>query len=480
MKPTLLFILLFAGCISTAQQPLSIPVENMLSDFDLLRKSMEEAHGGLYRFASKEATDARFDSYRKKIPVIKNNREFLIMLMQVLADTRDGHMRIALDENTLAAFAKAKAFPFSILIEGNRTMVLYNETTTDTTIKPGAEILTINGKKTVDLLQLIYPKLPADGYIETGKQKRLEQAFGAFYWLFIDSTDQFAISARDLNGKNINVTLPGILNSDREKNRNDNKVNARVIANLAKLEGPRENISLQFLRGNDIAYLRIRGFQGNDFYQQIDSIFKAVHDKKAKAFILDLRGNGGGTDQYGAWLVSKFVTKPFHYFDRIHLTTLNPSFTSFTENSLQDLRNGTVADPKGGYLVTPKLHPGVGEQQPGEFPFTGKGFVLMDGNTFSTAADATALLRHLTKAIFIGEESGGGFEGNTSGLNAQLTLPHSKLRLRIQMYEYFNAVTVTEKGRGTKPDHFIPKRVNDLLRGVDAPLEQAITLASKK
>jgi hypothetical protein len=476
MKPILLFVLLIAGCISTAQQPPSIPVENMQADFDLLRKSMEEAHGGLYRFASKQVTDARFDSYRKKIPAMKSSREFMSLMMQVLADTRDGHMRFALDENTQAAFARAKSFPFSVNIEDNRTMVLYNETAADTTIKPGTEILTINGQKTGELLRLIYAKLPADGYIETGKQKRLEQAFGAFYWLLIDSTDQFTLSARDRNGKTINTTFPGVSNSERNKNRNDNKVNAQVIANVAQLEGSRENISLQFLRGNDIAYLRIRGFQGNDFYQQIDSVFKTVHNKKAKAFILDLRGNGGGTDQYGAWLVSKFVTKPFRYFDRIHLATLQPSFTSFTESTLQDLRNGTVTDPKGGYLVTPKLHPGVGEQQPGEFPFTGKTYVLMDGNTFSTAADVTALMRHLTKAVFIGEESGGGFEGNTSGLNAQLVLPHSKLRLRIQMYEYWNAVTVTERGRGTKPDHFIPKRITDLMNAVDAPLEQAIKL----
>jgi hypothetical protein len=477
MKSCLLSCFLIIALNISAQQLPPISVSEMYDDFDLLRASMEEAHGGLYRFATKEATDARFVAYRKRIPAIKSKKEFISLLFEVLADTRDGHMRFQLDENTVAVFSKAKLFPISLLIEGNRAMVLYNDAPADSTIRPGMEILTINGQKINDLLQLIYPKLPSDGYIETGKQRRLEQTFGAFYWMLISEADEFAITAKDAMGKTVNTKLPGVSNADREKNRKNNPVNAQVIANVALLDGPKENVSLRYLRGNDIACLRIRGFQGQNFRQQLDSCFKALHDKKTKALILDLRGNGGGVDEYGAYLVSQFMNKPFRYFDRIHLTTLQPSFTSFREETLLDLKNGTVADPAGGYLVTPKLHKGVGEQQPAALPFQGKTFVLTDGSTFSTAADVTALMRHLTKAVFIGEETGGGFEGNTSGLNASLKLPHSKLATRIQMYEYFNAVKVVERGRGTKPDHFMPKRMTDLLQGIDAQLNRAVELA---
>lgn len=478
MKSCLLTCFLIIGLNLPAQQlaPLSLP--EMHEDFDLLRKSMEEAHGGLYRFATKQATDARFAAYRKRIETIKSKKEFISLLFEVLADTRDGHMRFQLDENTQAAVAKAKLFPITLFIESNRAMVKYNDSPADSTIRPGMEILTINGQKISELLQIVYSKLPSDGYIETGKQRRIEQLFGAFYWLLVSEADEFVITGKDANGKTVNTKLSGVLNPDREKNRSNNPVNAQLLANATRLAGPKENISLRFLRGDDIACLRIRGFQGQDFRQQLDSLFKTLHDKKTKALVLDLRGNGGGVDEYGAYLVSQFMNKPFRYFDRIHLTTLQPSFTSFTESTLQDLKNGTVADPAGGFLVTSKLHKGVGEQQPAALPFPGKTFVLTDGGTFSTAADVTALMRHLTKATFIGEETGGGFEGNTSGLNASLKLPHSKLGLRIQMYEYFNAVKVVERGRGTKPDHFMPVRIADLLKGKDAQLDRAIELAS--
>ena len=169
MKSILFAILLFAGSVLSAQQPAPLSVSEMYDDFDLLRKCMVEAHGGLYRFSDKQTIDAHFEASRKRIPAIKNKKEFIGLLFEVLAGTRDGHMRFQFDENTLAAFAKAKLFPISMLIDNNRVMVMYNESPADSMIKPGMEILTVNGQKINDLLQMIYPKIPGDGYIETGK-----------------------------------------------------------------------------------------------------------------------------------------------------------------------------------------------------------------------------------------------------------------------------------------------------------------------
>src|SRR5205814_9190195 len=122
------------------------------------------------------------------------------------------------------------------------------------------------------------------------------------------------------------------------------------------------------------------------------------------------RGNGRGADDYVAYLVAQFMNHPFRYFDHIRMNTINPSFTKFKPSSIENFRNGTVPDSTGGYLLTTAIHTGVGEQAPGKNPFPGKLIVLMDGGTFSTAADVTALLRHLTHAMFIGEESGGCYE----------------------------------------------------------------------
>lgn len=109
----------------------------------------------------------------------------------------------------------------------------------------------------------------------------------------------------------------------------------------------------------------------------------------------------------------------------------------------------------------------------------GKVFVLIDGGTFSTAADFCAVVHHLGRATFMGEETGGGYCGNNSGLMATLTLPNSKLKVRLPMFEYWNAVAGYDgTRRGTRPDQVVEVRTADLLRGVDEPLEQARKLAT--
>ncbi|WP_256565298.1 S41 family peptidase [Dyadobacter chenhuakuii] len=99
--------------------------------------------------------------------------------------------------------------------------------------------------------------------------------------------------------------------------------------------------------------------------------------------------------------------------------------------------------------------------------FKGKLFVLTDGYTFSTAADAAALIRQITTAIFIGEETGGGAEGNTSGIFLQAKLPNSGLKVNIPCLCYWNAVTVRKKNRGVLPDHPLIDSVTDILESND-------------
>jgi C-terminal processing protease CtpA/Prc len=108
----------------------------------------------------------------------------------------------------------------------------------------------------------------------------------------------------------------------------------------------------------------------------------------------------------------------------------------------------------------------------------GKVFVLIDGGTFSTAADFCAVTHHLKRATFIGEETGGGYYGNNSGLEATVTLPNSKFQVRVPMSEYWNAVPGYDgKRRGTLPDIAVETTTAGVLAGVDEQLAYALKLA---
>jgi len=309
----------------------------------------------------------------------------------------------------------------------------------------------------------------------------MQRRFWSYYWLLVDQSSEFTVKAKDTKGGPVTTILPGVKSADRSKNQNP--VNAEVRANTVKLEWAHENLSLRFLKEPEIAQIRIQGFGGRDYPEWIENTFKTLREKGTRVLILDLRGNGGGADMYGAMLVSYLTDRPFRYFDHINIKTITPSFKEYSDWRAETetrLRDGAKSNPPDGYLVTPKLHPGVSEQQPGKYPFLGKVFVLIDGGTFSTAADFCAVTHHLQRATFIGEETGGGYYGNNSGVMVIVTLPNSKLRVRVPMFEYWNAVPGYDgKRRGTRPDHQVETKTLTLLRGVDEQLEMALKLANQ-
>jgi hypothetical protein len=87
---------------------------------------------------------------------------------------------------------------------------------------------------------------------------------------------------------------------------------------------------------------------------------------------------------------------------------------------------------------------------------------------------------HLKRATFIAEETGGGYYGNNSGLSAVLTLPNSKARVKVPMYEYWTAVSgYAGKRRSTLPNYVVETKAVNLLRGMDEQFDVALKLASQ-
>lgn len=55
------------------------------ADFDLMRKALEEAHSGLYRYSTKAEMDRLFDMERAKLNRSVTKTEFLVVVAETLA-----------------------------------------------------------------------------------------------------------------------------------------------------------------------------------------------------------------------------------------------------------------------------------------------------------------------------------------------------------------------------------------------------------
>ncbi|HZL35360.1 MAG TPA: S41 family peptidase [Tepidisphaeraceae bacterium] len=459
----------------------------MQSDFDLMRHALEEAHPGLYRYSTKAQMDRGFDAQRAKLRGPMTKPQFEVVVAETLASIRCGHTRMHWDPEMEAAMHNARTFPLRVVFEGTRLMVLLNQTPDDATIRPGMELVSINGRPVADLIRQFWAVNYADGDIETAKRHDIAQDFAKDYWWLVGQPENFTVTANDgASGPTVVAKLAGVTEAQRKSNHNH--VNDAMLAGLAKVRGESyEKLTLRFLKDPDIAEIRIPSFTGDDYPRWIEDTFRTLRERGTKSLIIDLRSNGGGEDTYGMMLVSDLTGKPFHYCDRVTVNTVTWSFQDhwdakpLSAGQLAHIRECLAPNPAGGFFVTGELNEGLGEKPPGKFPFLGDVFILIDGATFSTAADVCAVTHHLKRAIFIGEETAGAYYGNNSGTEPTVTLPNSKVRFGLPLCASWNAVSGYDgKRRGMIPDHVAVSRTADLLRGVDTQLELALKLALKR
>lgn len=93
----------------------------------------------------------------------------------------------------------------------------------------------------------------------------------------------------------------------------------------------------------------------------------------------------------------------------------------------------------------------------------------------SSCADVAAVLSHNKKAFFAGEETGGGYQGNNSGLMPKTTLAPTRLQLTVPLQAYYNAVNPTiNTGRGTMPDLAVTETVAGQIAGKDEAMEAVL------
>ena len=86
----------------------------------------------------------------------------------------------------------------------------------------------------------------------------------------------------------------------------------------------------------------------------------------------------------------------------------------------------------------------------------------------------TSWLKQHTKATFIGQQSGGGYNGNNGGSFPTLTLPNSKYQITFPAYRLILDKT-SDQNEGIVPDLQI-----EPINGIDHPLNKTINLIQSK
>lgn len=438
-------------------------VGELREDFAVFRASLEEGHAGLYRYSSKAEIDRLFEVTAEQITGPLTEFGFLRLLAPVVAGINDGHTWLSPSEGLQNLFEnRPLLLPFKLRFLGGKGHVL-RDYTSDGTLVLGSELTHINGKPLSDIVHAALPMLPSDGRIETSKYKQLEDewTFGQVFALSYGSATEFTLTFR-VDGADRTVLVPGLSGSDLVRRRRERYPDESLSKPPIELEW-RGGVPILIVRTFDAYEYRRASI---DYEEFLRTTFREFEQRGATSLVIDLRDNGGGTDEYGILLTAYLLSKPFRYYESLRSNADRFEFLRYASLSNEHvLRDG---------------HPGLSIQRPLSPAFTGDVYILINGGSFSVTGEFTSAVNQNREVTFVGEESGAGYYGNTSGLTAEVTLPNTRIELEIPTVRYTMAVSgYSPTDRGVLPDHEVIPTMDDLLSGRDAEMEYGFKLLER-
>jgi len=184
-------------------------------------------------------------------------------------------------------------------------------------------------------------------------------------------------------------------------------------------------------------------------------------------------------------LLAHLITDEYTKYSYVVIPSFEYSFLEMTDYKNEkdilkkELSEYFIMGNDGRYVNKPDRYQGL---SPNPIHFDGNVYVLISGLTFSGGSEFAALAKNYTKAIFLGEETGGGYYGNTSGNFLRFTLPNTQLTGRIPLCKYVvNTPNNTIPfGHGLLPDEKFTESIDDVLAHNDSLLDYTVSLIKGK
>jgi len=455
MKNNLILIIfqIFIIVTISAQDKSSFePLEKFSSDstktwIKQLMTSMDKVHPGFYRYTNKQVFDSMINNTRQSISDSLTSLEYYRKLKPLFAKIGCLHTSINLSESYKEYLDNTyKLLPINIFIDQNKKIFITENLSNNKELPIKSELIAINGKPSSEILKTLLSAIPSDGYNETLKILLLNHRFSFWYQNIIECGTSF----------NLQVKVDGTIKTFQLEG-----IDKQAFPSFRSQEGS-DKEQLHFEIKNEVAFLKIGSFakttikqNGQNFKKYIKGVFKDLKEQNINKLVIDLRYNSGGTDGNAVFLARHFFNKPFRYWEKIEVT------------------KETTAQIKGVHRLFYKKPIKIGDayhwqkakltnefdyyevQNPAKNNYTGEVYILTNGLCMSSCSDFVAILSENNIAKTVGQETGGGFQGNTSGMMPE-TLIHNNITVIVPLQKYTNAVDSKKNfGRGTIPDFTI-------------------------
>jgi len=229
-----------------------------------------------------------------------------------------------------------------------------------------------------------------------------------------------------------------------------------------------------------IAHLRFR-HEDSTFYRFLDSSIKVINNNGIRKVVLDVRDNNGGEAVAGRDLYAMLSDYQFKYFDSMEERTNKMyQYSEYTDVDTGYYNNWQYVPLSGTDGYTILKHPLFGLQRQHYPNYNGELYVLVNGGSMSATAIFCDILYTNHRAIFIGEECGGGYK-TCNGNAVNLTLPLTRIAFSIPLRKFYISASGNPfKNQCLDPDIKIKNTYSDFIKGKDRVMDYTLKLMQRK
>lgn len=526
-----LLSLALIGCASGKKNNLrmntELSVDEMKKDVKFVERKLFNMHPDVDLYISEEALHKKFDSLSKTITEPLKPNDFYLKIAPVVASVRQGHMSLNLLNEQLEKTNKKKykgskspLSQFDFLWNDGNLYVLKNNSE-NKEIKEGSVILDINGISPQKFYEKYRPTITSDGLNETFIQKWFGRKITSYYASEIGIVDSLTmkINCSDSISKQTvhrifkkevkkskisnkskavkdstvivkNDTLKPIKKILTKEQRNAQRDSLKLLAKKDRIYGynkPKNEYTINLsypTKDSKFAVLKVQSFTGTKYKKAYKAIFKEIKEKNIQNLVLDLRGNTGGRvteinelysyltkDDKFTLLNPTVVTSkwklPYYMHagrSALHYVLLSPFYV--IQSPIVFFKTKKGKDGKFYYKLEEEK-----KYKRKENYYDGELFVLTDGLSFSAASVISSNLKGTKRATFIGNETGGTYNGTVAGRLPILTLPNSKLKWRLGVMNISPSEQTDEFGHGVRPDIVLIPTTEQIINKEDPELD---------
>ena len=470
--------------------------QELIADVDAAYNQLKKHHPRLYQYTPKEQLDFKFDSLKQSLKNPLTSRDFYEKLAPIIANVRQGHLSISPPNIKRSRKErmnyKDKSFAFNTMdFEYLEEKLWLTGAKGKDSLLIGSEVVAVEDKTPKQLIEKYNTLIASDGFNKTLFDGMVASRFARYYMKnngFQDSihitfknTDSIftrTILWKDKNEKNTNakdsiandsiqkIIVKKLTKEERKAEKSAKKIKRKNNKKRGYVESKDEYTRTFTLIGADslVAYMKIRGFSNGNYKDFYEESFKTIDSLGITNMVLDLRNNGGGRLAEIDKLYSYFTDSPYTFIEPSEVTTRTPFLQYYLSNTNPKFLQGlavlfTPVIITHNLLKTKKVDGTIyyrfrssKEHKPSPENYKGKLYVLINGNSFSASSILSTQLKATKRATFVGQETGGAYNGTVAGIFKGYELPNSKVVMRIGMMQIQTPYFVKPDGFGITVD----------------------------